>query len=287
MSIDTPLVQPADLAEALGATDLVVLDIRFSGAGDGRVAFEAGHIPGSIHTDYGADGWRVARDGAGGLLPEADALGRLFGRLGLTPAQRVVIVPAGLSSADFTAAARVYWTLRMAGHRRLSILDGGFARWAASGLAVEAGPGTQPVVTSYPVSLDPSRRASLADIEEIVTAGATTPILLDNRNAASFRGDEKSALALRAGRLPGAMHLESAAAFDPATNRLRPLDELEQLFAPVPAGPVVTYCNTGQLAATGWFVLSELLGRRDTAMYDGSMSQWTQDPARPVATGPA
>jgi thiosulfate/3-mercaptopyruvate sulfurtransferase len=53
----------------------------------------------------------------------------------------------------------------------------------------------------------------------------------------------------------------------------------------VPEGAVVTYCNTGQLAATGWFVLSEVLGRKDVTMYDGSMSQWTQDETRPVEAG--
>ena len=61
--------------------------------------------------------------------------------------------------------------------------------------------------------------------------------------------------------------------------------ELEQLFASVPEGAVVTYCNTGQLASTGWFVLSEVLGRQDVSMYDGSMSQWTQDESRPVEVG--
>jgi thiosulfate/3-mercaptopyruvate sulfurtransferase len=34
-------------------------------------------------------------------------------------------------------------------------------------------------------------------------------------------------------------------------------------------------------------VLSELLGRPDVRLYDGSMSEWTQDEARPVETGPA
>jgi thiosulfate/3-mercaptopyruvate sulfurtransferase len=31
-------------------------------------------------------------------------------------------------------------------------------------------------------------------------------------------------------------------------------------------------------------VLSEILGRDEVALYDGSMTEWTQDPERPVAT---
>jgi thiosulfate/3-mercaptopyruvate sulfurtransferase len=280
-----PLLPPSALADALGAPDLAILDIRSAVDGGGRAAFEAGHVPGAIHTDYVADGWRMAKDGAGGLLPDPETLAHLFGRLGLTPESRVVIAPAGVSSGDFSAAARVYWTLKTAGHRHLAILDGGFARWAAEGRPVETGGGRQPQPTSYPVRLDASRRATLAEVEQAVKAREGGPALLDTRGPKSFAGEEKSSLAKRAGRLPGAINLETAQAYDPATNSLRPLPELEQLFAPIPEGAVVTYCNTGQLAATGWFVLSEVLGRTDVTMYDGSMSQWTQDEKRPVEAG--
>ena len=59
------------------------------------------------------------------------------------------------------------------------------------------------------------------------------------------------------------------------------------MYAAVPKGEVVSFCNTGQAAATNWFVMAELLGRKDVRLYDGSMSEWTQDEKRPVETGPA
>jgi thiosulfate/3-mercaptopyruvate sulfurtransferase len=282
---DQPLISPSDLADALGQPDLAILDIRSSVDGGGRAAFEARHVPGAVHTDYVTDGWRVAKDGAGGLLPDPEALSSLLGRLGLTPESRIVVVPAGVSSGDFSAAARVYWTLKTAGHRHLAILDGGFARWVAEGRPVETGPGLQPGPTSYPVRLDASRRATLDQVEQAVAAGRGGPALVDARGPKSFVGEEKSSLAKRAGRLPGAINVDSAQAYDSAANRLRPLPELERLFAPVSEGAVVTYCNTGQAASTDWFVLSELLGRKDVTLYDGSMSQWTQDDKRPVERG--
>jgi thiosulfate/3-mercaptopyruvate sulfurtransferase len=49
----------------------------------------------------------------------------------------------------------------------------------------------------------------------------------------------------------------------------------------------MSYCNTGHQAATSWFVLSELLHHRGVTLYDGSMSEWTEDPAHAVETGPA
>ena len=50
---------------------------------------------------------------------------------------------------------------------------------------------------------------------------------------------------------------------------------------------MVSFCNTGQAAATNWFVLAELLGRKAVRLYVGSMSEWTPDEKRPVETGPA
>ena len=50
----------------------------------------------------------------------------------------------------------------------------------------------------------------------------------------------------------------------------------------VPAGAVVSYCNTGHWAATDWFVLHELLGRKDARLYAGSMVEWTSNASRPI-----
>jgi thiosulfate/3-mercaptopyruvate sulfurtransferase len=60
---------------------------------------------------------------------------------------------------------------------------------------------------------------------------------------------------------------------------------LERLFAAIPANSIISYCNTGHTAALNWFVLSEILGREEVRLYDGSMTEWTQDPTRPVETG--
>ncbi len=45
---------------------------------------------------------------------------------------------------------------------------------------------------------------------------------------------------------------------------------------------MTSYCNTGHWAATDWFVLSEVLGRKDVKLYPGSMVEWTADARRPV-----
>jgi thiosulfate/3-mercaptopyruvate sulfurtransferase len=261
-----------------------VVDIRSAVDGGARAAFEQAHVPGAVHTDYAKDGWRRTEGMASGLLPDTATLARLIGQLDVTPAHHVVIVAAGTTVGDFSAAARVYWTFKTAGHRAVSILDGGVAAWRAEGRPVEAGAGKSAVPASYPVALDAGWRAERAAVEQAVAAKDV--VLLDTRSTPYFEGRDKSPQALRAGRLPGALHLDHSLAFDKAAQRLKPLAELQRLFAGVPDLAVISYCNTGHQAAASWFVLSELLRRPGVTLYDGSMSEWTEDPTHAVETGP-
>jgi thiosulfate/3-mercaptopyruvate sulfurtransferase len=279
-----PLVDPKWLAEHLSDPNVVVLDVRIAPEG-GQASFENGHIPGAVFTDYAKNGWRATKGMAIGMLPEEDALSSLLGGLGLAPENHIVVVPTGQNTSDFSAAARVYWTLKIAGHRRLSLLDGGWTGWRADpARPVETGPGDERPKTHYPVRIDPAMRAKVEEVEKAVANGSATP--LDARGIGYFEGREKSPQAMRAGRIPGAVHLDQAKAYDPGENRLKRREELERLYAPVPQGEVISFCNTGQAAATNWFVLAELLGRKHVRLYDGSMSEWTQEEKRPVETGP-
>jgi thiosulfate/3-mercaptopyruvate sulfurtransferase len=275
-----PLISPEELADALKNADLFVLDVR-----PGHETFAAGHVPGAVHSDYAADGWRVAANGAGGLLPDAGALSALFGRLGLRPENHVVVMSAGANANDFNAAARVYWTLKVAGHQRLSVLDGGYSSWTRDPAPpVETGPARPRSASEYPVRIDQSIRANAADVERAVADGSAA--FVDARGLDAYEGREKSAQARVPGRLPGAVHADASRAYDPGANRLKPRAALQELFAKVPEGEAISYCNTGHSAAGDWFVLSEVLGRPNVKLYDGSMTEWTQDPAHPVETGP-
>lgn len=279
------LIGPDTLAEHLGQPGLVILDIRSSIDGGGKAAFEAGHIPGAVHSDYVADGWRAKVGAAPGILPPLEHLAALAGRLGIRPESDVVIVPAGVSAMDYAAAARVYWTLKTIGHGQQALLDGGFKGWSDQGRPVEAGTSRPNEAPSYPVVMQ-QRLRSTADAT-LIASRSRLATLVDARSTSYFEGREKSPDAARPGRIPGAVSRDYTQAFDAATGRLKPVATLEAIFGTVAKGPVISYCNTGHTAALAWFVLSEVLGREEVALYDGSMSDWTQDPDRPVEMGAA
>lgn len=277
------LITPEALSERLGDNNLVIIDIRSSVDGGGKAAFETGHIPGAVHSDYVADGWRAKVGNAPGMLPPFDHLAELAGRLGVKPPDDVVIVPAGVSATDLAAAARVYWTLKLIGHGQQAILDGGFKGWSADPKRpVETGASAPKAAAPYPV-VQQQRLRSTTDAT-LVASRSKLATLVDARSPSYFAGHEKAAEATRPGHIPGAVSRDYAEAFDPATGRLKPIGDLSALFGSVPRGPAISYCNTGHTAALNWFVLSEVLGRDEVALYDGSMTDWTQDPERPVAT---
>jgi len=274
-----PLVSVQWLASHRSDPKVVVLDIRSAIDGGGTKAYLAAHIPGSVHSDYDQGGWRVTVHNVPFMLPTILEVQNLIGDLGIDEHSHVVVVPAGVHFTDFGSAARVYWTLKVAGVPDVSILDGGIAAWKEAGLAVESGAHAPTPKTLF-VDGDETSLAKLADVEKIERSGGAT--LIDARPPSFYTGKEKAPKVPAYGRIPGAIDLDSAEFYDSQTNRLKPKAELAAIAARLPAGPLVTYCNTGHWSSTDWFVLHELLGRRDIKLYAGSMIEWTADPHRPI-----
>ena len=267
-----PLVSAHWLKDHLSDPQIVVVDVR-----SGVPVYDAGHIPGAVHSDYDKAGWRVSRNGVL-QLPNHAELEKLIGETGIDEDSHVIVVPAGVSATDFGAAARVYWTLKVAGHPAVSILDGGFAAWQTASYPVNTVK-TSPTPKIFTLRFNERILAELTAVENNENA-----TLVDARPPSYFDGKEKAAASKAYGHIPGAINLDSASFYDPATNRLRPKDQLARIAAKLPSGPVVAYCNTGHWAATDWFVLSVVLGRSDVRLYPGSMVEWSANPRHPIAS---
>ncbi|MGI8525904.1 MAG: sulfurtransferase [Pseudolabrys sp.] len=289
LALTLALAAPAFAADPLVSLDwlkahradanVVVVDIRSAIDGGGAKAYEQAHIPGSVYSDYDKAGWRVTRNNVPFMLPSVPQLEKLIGDLGIDEDSHVVVVPAGVSFTDFGSAARTYWTLKVAGVKNISILDGGIAEWISAGLPTEAG-ASKPSPKIFTATFNKNELAELGEVERTGRAGGAT--LLDARPASFFLGKEKAPTVQAYGHIPNAVSLDSARYYDAQANRLKPKSQLAAISNAVPQGPVVSYCNTGHWAATDWFVLHEVLGRADVKLYDGSMTEWSADAKRPV-----
>jgi thiosulfate/3-mercaptopyruvate sulfurtransferase len=280
--IPTPLATaPQVLAAMAQGPAPVIVDCSFDLADTdaGRRAFAQGHLPGALyaHLDTDLSGPKTGRNGRHPLPARADWAATL-GRWGVGPETPVVVY----DSQGGMYAARAWWMLLWLGHRAASVLDGGLAAWRAAGGPIETGePGaSRPATGAHPVGESLVRTVDADALLE--TLGRVT--VLDARAGERFRG-EVEPLDARAGHIPGARSRFFKDNLD-AEGRFRPPEALRAAFEAFGAPPeqVVHQCGSGVTACHNLLAM-EIAGLAGSALYPGSWSEWSADPARPVATG--
>lgn len=285
MTAWTTLVDAETLASHLHhadpkQADLRIFDCRFAlnDTGAGERAWAEAHLPGAryAHLDRDLSGPHVPAAGRH-PWPSADAFGGWLGRNGVTPGTQVVAYDAG----DGAFASRLWWLLRVAGHDRVAVLDGGFARWTALGLSTDA-VASEVEATSYPLRFDDAR---LLDPEAVAARVAAGDLLLDARGAERFRG-EVEPIDRVAGHVSGAinrpypLNLEDGR-FKPAS---RLAEEFGALLAGRRASDVIAMCGSGVTACHHLLAMAHA-GLPGASLFTGSWSGWIEDPARAIATG--
>jgi len=278
-----PLVSVDWLKSNLSNEKLIILDIRNKIDGGSKDAFEVSHIPTAVYSNYLEDGWRTTVDGIVGKLPPLKDLEILIGGLGINNDSHVIVVPGGVSSTDFGSASRVYWTFKVLGHNNVSILDGGYAAWIGQ-LPTQIETGTvNPTTAIFKADF---QSKYLATTEDVVNALANnSSVLVDARPEEQFLGKSKSGKALAAGTIPGSFNLQQQTLVEDNTSFFKDAITVAQLVKEVGIESTegeIAFCNTGHWATVAWFALSEVLGHDNVKNYDGSMVEWTADPARPL-----
>ena len=285
-----PLVNVPWLLDNAGRDDLVVLDIRNQLDGGSEAVYRAGHIPGAVYSDYLKAGWRTERDGVPGQLPQIETLEALIGELGISNDSHVVVVSAGTSALDMGSATRVYWTFKVLGHDKVSILDGGYRAYSADTAAPLESGWVEPLPDIFSAEFRPELVADRAAVQAAMQSGG---LLVDNRPSEFYLGKKRHTWAKRAGTIPGAVSLPEAL-FADDRGRFVKADGVADLLQRVgfsgsskPAeDETIMFCNTGHWASLGWFAQSEILGRKNVRVYDGSMVEWSAVSELPVQEGP-
>jgi len=281
----TTLVAAEELAAALQEPSLRIVDARFVLAGGdaeaGERAWRAAHLPGAGYVSLDRDLSDLRKPASEGRhpMPDAAAFCATLERLGISPDSQVVVYDAADGAM---AAARFWWLMKLLGHRRVAVLDGGFSRWTALGLPVDAGDSRYPR-GAYQASFD---AAMIAGADEVARrSGSSEGCLIDARAPERFRG-EVEPLDPVAGHLPGAVNRPYSDNF--ADGRMRAPEILRSEFDALIAGTdpsnVVLSCGSGVTACHNLLAM-EYAGLHGARIYAGSWSGWVSDRSRPVATG--
>ena len=275
------LVQAETLAIALGRPDLAVVDCRFSivNPGAGESDYLRGHLPGAVYAHLDRDLSDMSKHGEGRHpWPDAARFTMRLGEWGISPQHQVVAYDDG----DGAQAARLWFLLRMLGHEKVAVLDGGWRRWTALGLPVDSQP-PKIAPMKYPArEFDASRLLGATQVRDALAAG---DLLVDARGADRFRG-ENEMIDRVAGHVPGARSRPYAENL--VDGRFKPPAQLADEFRALLAGKspenVMVMCGSG-VTACHHLLAMERAGLRGAKLFTGSWSGWIADPSRPVATG--
>jgi thiosulfate/3-mercaptopyruvate sulfurtransferase len=250
----------------------------------------SGHIPGAVMVP-----WKRARADRKvgdvklkGMLPTRSTFERLMKRSGVNAGSAVVITSKGEAPEHAAMAARLYWTLKYFGHDNVAMLDGGTAQWANEKRKLEYGK-TRAKKGDFKVGEPQASILATTDaVLDAVNGGGVQ--LLDVRDPEIYIGLTYHRQFVRPearGHIPGAKNyplplfansMGPAATFYPSME----VGKVAELLGVNTKQPTIVYCETGGQASLAWYVLHELLGNKQTRIYDGSMNEWSSDSARPV-----
>lgn len=264
------LVSTEWLGRHLQAPDVRVVDASWHMPHlnrDAKAEFRAEHIPGAVYFDI--DEIADTDNPLPHMLPSAEKFSSRCRKLGLGDGVRIVVY----DSTGCTAASRVWWMFRVFGHEDVSVLDGGLPKWKAEERPIDNLP-------DLPRERHLSARFNsflVRDLEQM-TANLTShrEQVLDARSAGRFTGtDPEPRAGLRGGHIPGSLNLPYVDLLKP-DGTFKDADTLRSLFEGAGIDmkqPVVTSCGSGVTACVLALGL-HLVGHRQTAVYDGSWTEW-------------
>ncbi len=278
-----PLLVSTDwLAQHLNDPAVRIADVRwylFEKDKTGYGEYLKGHIPGAVYFNMDTELASPRGQGPGRHpLPKPDVFAEAAARAGIGEATHVV----AYDDRGAASAARLWWLLRYFGHDEVSLLDGGITQWTADGRPLETD------VRTYPRSTFVARpRSNMVVNAEVVNVFRDDPqaLVLDVRAAERYEGIIEP-IDPRAGHVPGAKSAPYTGNL--ADNqRFKAPQELRGRFEKLGAATadkLVCYCGSGVNACQSIFALK--LAGFESVLYEGSWSDWSNQPDRPLATGP-
>lgn len=284
LTLPTPLVSTAWLAEHLGHPGLKVVDATthlVTANRDARAEYLAAHIPGAVFADI--DWLSDETSPLPHTIPSAERFAERMASLGIASEDAIVVYD---SSGQNFSAPRLWFMLRAFGHERVAVLDGGLRRWMLEGGMLDTGP-VAVMPARFVARLDPSRLRDRAAME--ANRHVAREQVVDARSPGRFTGVEPEPRAgVRGGHIPGSRNVHYARLVrDDGT--LRAPSELRAIMDEAGVSldrPIVASCGSGVTACAVVLAL-EVLGAHETAVYDGSWTEWGGRSDTSVETGEA
>lgn len=286
MKLDSALVSTQWLADNLGQANLRVFDTTISlkvkeGGGyqadSGYDKWRDTHIPGAGFLDLAKEFSDQNTDVPFTMLPPEQFRERAAAH-GISDDSTVVLYNNGMPMW----ATRAWWMFRSVGFDNVAVLDGGWQKWQSEGRPVDK------ITPDYPNrKLSVGSRPELwADKEEMLRVMQDGSACTLNALPPDVYSGDINRYG-RAGHIPGSHSVFCGQLIDADNGTFLPVETLSEKFrdsGALEAQRTIVYCGGG-ISATMDAMALHIIGHRNIAIYDGSMSEWVKDDTLPLKLG--
>ena len=267
----TPLVTTDWLAAHLDDPTIRIVEIC-SLADD--AAYWESHIPGAIYWFWKELCWHdTDRE-----FVTSETMADRLGQAGIGPETTLVLYGDPVQYGTYAL-----WSLTMAGHKDIRILDGSRKKWVGENRPVtKETPVFEAVNYPDPGGGDASMRLGRENVRENLDKAGR--FLLDVRSPEEYSGERVMEYgkfdhgAERGGRIPGAKHLFFKELLN-EDDTFKDATELKAALSGAGADPdavdeIVCYCRLSHRATLAWTAMTHVLGYDGVKIYDGSWTEW-------------
>lgn len=277
----TTLISTLDLHANLNTNHWVIIDCRFftlKGSESGLKDYNQSHIPNAhyFHLDRQLSGEIIKGQTGRHPLPKVEDFVRELTAVGIENDTQIVVYDQGHGGI----AARFWWMMNWLGHKKIAVLDGGWAKWQAEKLPTDNK--VPPAKEGYFIATVDNSLVTKVKKERITNDYDDIKLIVDSRTTPRYQGEHEP-LDPIAGHIPNAIN---APFLDNLKNgQFLSKEELKTRFEKILNGTnvenTVFYCGSGVTACNNILAL-KYAGFGMAKLYPGSWSHWIIDKNRPI-----